>query len=208
MTLRPRSCALAAALTLSLFVSTGHAHTFEASRTALVAIEAEHVDVLVLYELGNSSESATVDALADANRDGRVAGVWEELALAQALLPRALTGLSVLVDGAAPTLHVVRAEFEPGARSGGPSVWQAAVLLRAALPGEVAEGCLDVALALARGSDAVHVHAEVAPSWQVAKSSATPPDAEGRAWSAELRGGGGARWCVARSGPEEGHAAP
>ena len=174
-----------------------------------MAIEAEHVDVLVLYELGNSSESATVDALADANRDGRVAGVWEELALAQALLPRALTGLSVTSTAPRRRLHVVRAEFEPGARSGGPSVWRGrgARAVRAPLPGEVAEGCLDVALALARGSDAVRS----TPRWRRAgrwPRARPPPDAEGRVQSAELRGGATARWCVARSGAEEGHAAP
>lgn len=199
-----KRCASIAFGALALLSSDVQAHTFDANRTALVAIEPTHIDVLVLYELGNSPESAAVDAIVDANRNGVVDGPFEELSLAQTLLPRALEGLALYIDDEPPTLHLVRAEFEPGDRGGGPSVWEGAVLLRAVLPAESGFGretCAPIRIALEGSDDPVHVHAEVAPQWRVDESNAEAPEGGAKNWAAHLDPSHDARWCIARRDP-------
>lgn len=195
LTLRTAAhAALLSALLLAV-APLAHAHEFGASRQVLVSVTPDTVEMLVLWELGASAESRMFDGLLDANGDGQVDGALERFAAARTLMPHALQGLGLTIDGEPPRLELVRAVFEPADRVDTTAGWQGGVLLRTSWTPGVA--CRE--LRVVREPDSPEVSRVVLEGLdvRVVESSATQLDG-GDDWVARLPAGGDASWCIAR----------
>lgn len=178
------------------------AHEFGASRQVLVSIDEERIEMLVLWELGSSSESRMFDALLDANRDGILDGVLERFAAVRTLMPLALQGLGLTINGEAPAMELVRSSFAPGNRADTTAGWVGGVLLRAEW--NPADACQQIRVVREEASPAVS--AVIAEVDELRVVDASMPRGRDGDWTARLPEGAEARWCVARpaaSGPDE-----
>jgi len=109
-----RAIGLLACVALLVCAGRATAHELPIARSVIVSVHAERVDVLVVYEMGSSSEARQLRETVDLNRDGAIAGPWERIALAQLLTPRLLEALELTVDGRTLSLRLVGLEIRDG----------------------------------------------------------------------------------------------
>ncbi len=144
---------------LLLLLAVAHAHHLPERKRVVLSVSPGEVEILVAYTLPSGTIAEGIRASLDANRDGRIAGPLERLALAQHMLPRATRGLDFGRE-----LKLVRSDFKDAEFKGRQTGFRALLLYKAPLKAG------RLALKIAKLEHEVSVEAQ-SKTWRILASS-------------------------------------